>query len=284
MRKGKFWLAIASAAILLANPVMTVCADETVETEAEPLEAEGQRAVISNATAGPEDPDETGNVKLTYKYNGNPVDGAAITAVRVAAINVDLGRYYPLDKFAEKYGKEIVLEDKTAAELNKMAKEIVDCGYFNESGWDAQNGKTDANGEIRFTGLKAGLYVFYQTGRDGTAARFELMTPFVLTIPQTAEKVVTVTKEDGEEETSVDIELIYSFEALPKAELIPIPTETTPGTTAETTETVPEATLGIENESGNLMIYAGIALASVAGLMAILMLTSFFTPKKKEDK
>lgn len=170
------------------------------------------------ATQAP-DLSRTGSIRLTMRYEGNPVGGGELTLYQVAAVREDNGY-----SFAPVAGLEDLSFTAASLESPEFAATVL--ARAKEAGPAAQSKTINSSGEVRFDGLPLGLYLIEQTvGAPG----FSAIRPFFVSIPMT---------ENGE--------LIYDVDASPKPEpMQPEPTGPTEPTnpTEPTAPTVPDETL-----------------------------------------
>ena len=187
--------AALSLAICLAMPIASLSASAS-ENEVPDLDRDGS---ISINFMDPE----------TKK----PISGDnRIALYKVASVKTDNGYSFVYeDGFASEGEAPVTDEDFTA----DLAATLAQIAEKNSLTPDSPEQKIDANGNVTFTWLKAGLYLAVQSYKGKGDTEFTI-SPFLITIPNKAE--------DGS--------LIYDVDASPKVELkkhtTPPPTPPTP--------------------------------------------------------
>ena len=133
------------------------------------------------------DLDRTGSLSITYKYYNEktgetkPVSGGnSVGLFKVAEVVADNGyRFKVDDRFASvgeipATSEELDIVNMDLAEaMEKIAKDY---------DFDVPSQETDANGQVSFDGLEAGLYLVMQDARGEGENRF-FLSPFLISIP-----------------------------------------------------------------------------------------------------
>ena len=133
------------------------------------------------------DLDRTGSLSITYKYYNEktgetkPVSGGnSVGLFKVAEVVADNGyRLKVDDRFASvgeipATSEELDIVNMDLAEaMEKIAKDY---------DFDVPSQETDANGQVSFDGLEAGLYLVMQDARGEGENRF-FLSPFLISIP-----------------------------------------------------------------------------------------------------
>ncbi|MBQ6431581.1 MAG: hypothetical protein IJJ99_06895 [Oscillospiraceae bacterium] len=199
----------------------------------------------------------TGSIRLTMRYEGQPVGGGELTIYRVAGIRTENGY-----SFAPVSGLESFDFSAAALERPELASEVL--AEVEKVGLTGYTEQIGADGVVRFDDLTLGLYLIEQ---KVSAPGFGCIRPFFVCLPMA---------EDGE--------LIYDVDASPKPfPMEPQPTEpttptdpTTPTEPSHPTEptdpTVPDETLP---QTGQLkwpvpVLGIGGTLCLLAGLLVLL--------------
>lgn len=161
-----------------------------------------------------------------------PISGAELTAIRVADLKVEDGFavYTPVPAFS---GLAVNYDGMTTEQSNEvaavMAKMINDNpgNYTSENGVATMKDVTDASGKVAFSGnaLAPGMYLIRETNRTGKALEYEVIKPYLVSVPEYCAG-----------------EWIVKVEAEPKMEPVKVPpttkkTVTTKTTTKPTTKT-----------------------------------------------
>lgn len=155
-------------------------------------------------------PDETraGSLVLLMDFDGEPLDGGALTICRVGRVAIDDGNagFALVDALSGGPALDKLDDPALAAELAELAAEKdlpVIRGQIRE-------------GRAEFTGLEPGLYVVTQSKTDATEG-FDTIQPFLLSLPQW-----------------IDDTYVYDLTASPK-----VPLETEPTVPTEPTKPGP---------------------------------------------
>ena len=122
---------------------------------------------------------ENNRLTLTLAYGTKPVQGAEFSLYRVGEMQTSGGAasFVPLKAYA---GICSSFDGMSASKNQEYAEKIA--AIVAKNGYDARQ-QTDANGEARYTGLSAGMYLVMQTGAAGQAAGFETCKPFLVSLP-----------------------------------------------------------------------------------------------------
>jgi len=163
--------------------------------------------LLLTPSAATQTPDltRTGSIRLTMRYEGEPVGGGELTIYRVAEIRTENGY-----TFAPVSGLEGFDFSAAALEHPELAADVL--AQVETIGLTGYTEQIDSNGVVQFDHLALGLYLIEQ---KVSAPGFGCIRPFFVTLPLA---------EDGE--------LIYDVDASPK----PFPMETEPTTPSGTTE------------------------------------------------
>lgn len=197
-------------------------------------------AVADNAgaTDTPLMPDFEGSSGLTisYTYDNEKIklDGAEISIYKVADASVRLGEVtYTLDEYYKKQlPEDFKIEDMTEESSVSVAKTLKTDDIKADSVT-----VTDDDGNAVFKNLVPGIYLVSQTGKNGTAADYELFGNFLISVPEVSKtEAYNATKSEYEDQTEKErYEKIgftgkwnYKVFVYPKTETTKIPTP--PGT------------------------------------------------------
>jgi len=182
------------------------------------------------------DLDATGSItiELCDSATGDAIAGATMELYLVAAAETENADYW-WSYTGEFTGCAYSLGDLTSRTLPTALADYVSANDISP----LDTAKTDENGSIVFADLSVGLYLIVQTE---TADGYELLTPFLVTVPLENE-------EDGS--------WIYDVEALPKPGTVnpetetsaPVDTETEEPQTGETEQSEPPVETETESEA-----------------------------------
>lgn len=164
-----------------------------------------------------------------------PISGAELTAMKVADLSVTDGfaNYSSIPAFAalsvEYNGMTTNQSNKVAASMSKMIADSP-ADFAPEKGITTMKGVTDASGKVKFSGdtLTPGMYLIRETNRTGKALDYEIIKPYLVSVPEYCAG-----------------EWIAAVEAEPKMEPVKVPpttTSTTTTTTRTTTKPAPPTT------------------------------------------
>ena len=133
-------------------------------------------SVLGIPVAAYEVPDlnRQGSIRISMRYDGNPVSGGEITLYRVGDIHEDDGNYsFVLSQDFVSSG--ISLENLQSASVAKEA-----AAFASKQGITGSTKQIDAEGQAVFNKLKPGLYLAVQ---KKAAQGYERTQPFFISLP-----------------------------------------------------------------------------------------------------
>ena len=161
------------------------------------------------------DLDRDGSISINFidPETKKPVSGDnGVALYKVAVVEIDNGFKFVYDDRFASAGEAPAADEDFSADLAARLAQIAEEGALTP---DSPEQRIDADGNVTFTGLKAGIYLAVQSYKGKGDVEFTI-SPFLITIPNRAE--------DGT--------LIYDVDASPKVEVskhtTPPPTPPTP--------------------------------------------------------
>lgn len=159
-----------------------------------------------------------------------PISGAELTAMKVADLNVSDGfaiytSVPAFESLSVNYNAMTTDQsNQVAASMAKMIATTPD-DFTPEKGITTMKGVTDASGKVVFSDktLTPGMYLIRETSRTGKALEYEVIKPYLVSVPEYCAG-----------------EWIVAVEAEPKMEPVKLPPSTTKTTT--TTKPAPPTT------------------------------------------
>lgn len=150
-----------------------------------------------------------------------PISGAELTAMKVADLNVSDGfaiytSVPAFESLSVNYNAMTTDQsNQVAASMAKMIATTPD-DFTPEKGIITMKGVTDASGKVVFSDktLTPGMYLIRETSRTGKALEYEVIKPYLVSVPEYCAG-----------------EWIVAVEAEPKMEPVKLPTKTTKTTT-----------------------------------------------------
>ena len=174
------------------------------------------------------------SIEVIVRYDGENVDGGALTAIKVGYVDEEDGNYF----FSQEM-TNIRLEDITSPDASKSQKDFYD---NNKKDFDFYNQtQTVKDGKATFSGLSTGLYLIVQ---NKAADGFSKLGAFLVSVPY---------MEDGEYQ--------YHVTAAIKSELEREPEPADPPPTKPENPKLPQT--GQLNWPIPLMVVAGLAFSVV---------------------
>lgn len=224
------------------------------------------------------------------------ISGVQLAVLKIAALDRETRTYTMDPAFASQetaYRTQVgkttgnIFDGMTASQSNTLAKLLAGgstsaagtgttaAAWKVPAGASATRQTTDAQGQVRLTGLSEGMYLVIQTGASNLAAKYTSIDPFLVAVPM---------YEDGTWKADVTVEPKTSPRRIPETEKPP-----TPETQPETKKSVKSSNVGREShgdtpssgggssshpqtgDNSNIETWAGLLLLSgvaAAGLLA----------------
>lgn len=234
---------------------------------------------VLNGSAAPAVPDLPANAgySLTLSLNEKstgpsgtkevPISGAELTAIKVADLTVSGGaaEYTSIPAFA---GLSVNYEGMTTDQSNETAAVMSDMVKAAPQRFTAENGittmtaVTDNSGKVQFAGAKLtpGMYLILETNRTGAAKNFEIISPYLVSVPE-----------------FIAGEWITNVEAEPKMELVKPPqvheitTTRPPQTVTVKPSPVTRFAQWVNTDDGTRIIMWSALLLTTAGALALIV-------------
>lgn len=116
----------------------------------------------------------TYSLSIDFKTGEEPIEDAEFAIAKVADVNIDEQRFTVLEAYSSIEGD---INDTSVENYKDLARKFAEAATVNKKG------ETDSTGILKFDGLNAGMYVIWETGRDGDSADYAIAAPSLVSLP-----------------------------------------------------------------------------------------------------
>ena len=220
------------------------------------------------------------NVLFFVQINGEDtsISGAQIGINKIADLDVKYGNaeykviedYSTLRKLED--GRDETFTGLSVSETVKLAGEFAELTDKSE-----KTAVTDKSGKCSFKDLEAGMYLVRELSAEGEAEEYQLIEPYIISVPYPVKNEVTG-------------KYVWNYEVLsePKTAIVPISSESLP---VSDPESEPESSVSVPSTPDSSRVLTGdtqsapaVIIIMVVSLIFVSILLSREREERKDDK